>query len=202
LPLTLAVPLVADMSSDIMSRPIDVSRYGLIYAGAQKNLGPSGLTLVIVRDDLCEAGSDALPSMLSYKVHAKNGSMYNTPPTFGVYMLRNVLAWAKDQGGVAELGRRNQRKADAIYSAIDRHPTVYTGHARPDSRSQMNVTFRLADEAAEKAFLKGADEQGFIGLPGHRSVGGIRASLYNALPVESAEALARYMDAFAAKQSS
>lgn len=199
-PDTGGVPLVADMSSDIMCRPMDVSQFGVIYAGAQKNLGPSGVTLVIVRDDLVEAASDSLPSMLSYKVHAKNGSMYNTPPTFGVYMLRNVLDWVKQEGGLTAMEARNRRKADALYGAIDRHPEVYTGHARPDSRSTMNVTFRLADEATEKAFLKGAEEHGFIGLAGHRSVGGCRASIYNALAPESAEALASYMDEFAAKR--
>jgi phosphoserine aminotransferase len=185
------------MSSDIMWRPTDVSKFGLIYAGAQKNLGPSGVTLVIVRDDLVEAGPDSLPSMLSYKVHAKNDSMYNTPPTFAVYMLRNVLAWVKDQGGLAGMETRNRAKADALYEAIDRYPNFYAGHARPDSRSAMNVTFRLPDEAREKAFLKGAEERGFIGLAGHRSVGGCRASIYNALPVESAKALAAFMDEFA-----
>ncbi|MDB5101280.1 MAG: transporter [Cyanobacteria bacterium RYN_339] len=198
-PDTGAVPLVADMSSDIMWRPTDVSRFGLIYAGAQKNLGPSGVTLVIAREDLVEAAPESLPSMLSYKVHAKNDSMYNTPPTFGVYMLRNVLAWMKDQGGLKAIEARNREKGDALYAVIDRHPDFYTGHARTDSRSYMNVTFRLPDEAREKAFLKGADERGFIGLAGHRSVGGCRASIYNACAVESAKALAAYMEEFAAK---
>jgi phosphoserine aminotransferase len=198
-PQTEQVPLVADMSSDIMWRPIDVSRFGLIYAGAQKNLGPSGVTLVIVRDDLVEASPENLPSMLSYKVHAKNGSMYNTPPTFGIYMLRNVLAWVKENGGLEAMETRNRHKSEAIYAMIDKYPEVFKGHARPDSRSTMNVTFRLADEDAEKAFLKGAEERGFIGLAGHRSVGGCRASLYNALPVESALALAAYMEEFAQK---
>jgi phosphoserine aminotransferase len=197
-PDTGAVPLIADMSSDIMGRPLDVSKFGLIYAGAQKNLGPSGVTLVIIRDDLVEAGNPELATMMSYKTHADAGSMYNTPPTFGVYMLRNVLDWIKQEGGLAAMERRNARKAEAIYGAIDAHPDFYQGHAQPDSRSVMNVTFRLP-EAHEKRFVSEAEAKGFIGLAGHRSVGGCRASIYNAVSVESVEALAAFMDEYARK---
>ncbi|HEY9724156.1 MAG TPA: 3-phosphoserine/phosphohydroxythreonine transaminase [Oscillatoriaceae cyanobacterium] len=191
------VPLVADMSSDIMWRPTDVTRFGLIYAGAQKNLGPSGVTLVIVREDLLERAPENLPSMLAYRTHAKADSMYNTPPTFAIYMLRNVLDWVKGQGGLAEMEARNRRKAEAIYGVIDRHAGFYAGHAQVEDRSMMNVTFRLPGEELEKAFLAGAQEQGFVGLAGHRSVGGCRASIYNAMPLEGALALAEYMEAFA-----
>jgi phosphoserine aminotransferase len=191
------VPLVSDMSSDIMWRPTDVSRFGLIYAGAQKNLGPSGVTLVIVREDLLERIPEKLSTMLRYDTHAKAESMYNTPPTFGIYMLRNVLDWVKGEGGLAAMEDRNRRKAAAIYEVIDRYPGFYQGHSQLDSRSTMNVTFRLPDEAREKAFLAGAQERDFVGLAGHRSVGGFRASIYNALPEESASELAAYMDEFA-----
>lgn len=197
-PDTGAVPLIADMSSDIMGRPLDVSKFGLIYAGAQKNLGPSGVTLVIVRDDLIEAGNPDLTTMLSYKTHAEAGSMYNTPPTFGIYMLRNVLDWIKSEGGLSGMADRNARKAEAIYGAIDRHAGFYEGHATPESRSVMNVTFRLP-EALEKPFIQSAEAEGFIGLAGHRSVGGCRASIYNAVSVESVQALSQFMDEFARK---
>jgi phosphoserine aminotransferase len=197
-PDTGAVPLIADMSSDIMGRPLEVSRFGLIYAGAQKNLGPSGVTLVILRDDLIAAGNADLATMLSYKTHAEAGSMYNTPPTFGIYMLRNVLDWIKNEGGVAAMEARNARKASAIYGAIDRHAGFYEGHAQPDSRSVMNVTFRLP-ESVEKRFVAEAEAEGFVGLAGHRSVGGCRASIYNAVSEDSVKALAAFMDEFARK---
>ena len=199
-PETGAVPLVADMSSDIMWRRIDVSRFGLIYAGAQKNLGPSGVTLVIVRRDLIAAAPESLPSMLSYQVHAKAESMYNTPPTFGIYMLRNVLAWMTEQGGLAAIEAANRRKGDMLYAAIDRHAGFYRGHAQRESRSYMNVTFRLPDEAAEKAFVQEAEARGLVGLAGHRSVGGCRASIYNAMPEEGVKALADFMDEFAGRR--
>lgn len=196
-PATGAVPLIADMSSDIMWKPIDVSRFGLIYAGAQKNLGPSGVTLVIIRDDLVAASSEDVTTMLNYQTHAKAESMYNTPPTFAVYMLRNVLDWVKQQGGLSAMEARNRQKGDALYGAIDGSNGFYRGHARPDSRSYMNVTFRLPDEATEKAFVSAAEAEGFVGLAGHRSVGGCRASIYNAMPVEGVTGLAQFMADFA-----
>ena len=188
--------LVADMSSDILSRPFDVAPYGLIYAGAQKNLGPSGLTVVIVREEWLKQVPASLPSMFRYDIHAKNDSLYNTPPTFAVYITSLVLRWLRDMGGLPEIARRNEAKAAAIYDAIDASDGFYRGHAEPESRSLMNVTFRLPAEELEKAFLRGAAEQGFIGLAGHRSVGGIRASIYNAVPLEGAAALAGYMREF------
>ncbi|HEY9854754.1 MAG TPA: 3-phosphoserine/phosphohydroxythreonine transaminase [Stenomitos sp.] len=196
-PDTRGVPLVADMSSDIMWRPFDVTPFGLIYAGAQKNLGPSGVVLVIIRDDLLAQCNEGLTTMLSYPTHVKNDSLYNTPPTFGVYMLRNVLAWLKGIGGLEEAERRNQAKAKLLYDVIDAHPGLYQGHAQPDSRSTMNVTWRLSSEDLEKAFLKGAEERDLVGLKGHRSVGGCRASIYNAMSLESVQLLADYMVDFA-----
>lgn len=200
-PDTKGVPIVADMSSDLMWRPFDVTPFGLVYAGAQKNLGPSGVVLVIIRDDVLARCNEDLSTMLAYQTHAKNDSLYNTPPTFGVYMLRNVLAWLKGQGGLEAIERRNREKARLLYDVIDAYPELYSGHARPDSRSTMNVTWRLASEELEKAFLAGAEERELVGLKGHRSVGGCRASIYNAMPVESVRLLADYMDAFAKEQS-
>jgi len=194
-PETGAVPLVADASSDIFSRPIDVSRYGLIYAGAQKNLGPSGVTLVIVRNDLLERTPKSLPSMLQYGVHAENRSLYNTPPVFGIYIMRLVLAWLLEQGGLAPVEEANRRKAGKLYAEIDRSG-FYRGHARPDSRSQMNVTFRLPSEELEKAFVTEATAAGLDGLKGHRSVGGLRASIYNAFPESGVDALVGFMREF------
>lgn len=193
------VPLIADMSSDIMGRPIDVSRFGLIYAGAQKNLGPSGVTLAIVRDDLVQQGASGLSTMLSYRTHVKAESMFNTPPCFAIYMLRNVLDWLKSLGGLGAVETLNHRKSARLYGVIDALPHVYRGHARKDSRSQMNVTFRLINEELEARFIKEAEAEGLIGLAGHRSVGGCRASLYNALPYDSVEALCRFMERFAAR---
>ena len=193
------VPLVADMSSDLMGAPLDVSKFGLIYAGAQKNLGPSGVTVVIVREDLLDRAPAGLPTMLDYRTHAKADSLYNTPPTFAVYLLRNVLDWVKSEGGLNAMAARNRRKAGLLYGVIDRHAGFYQGHAQPDSRSMMNVTFRLPDEATEKAFLAEAETLHFVGLAGHRSVGGCRASIYNAVSPESVSALADFMDAFARK---
>ncbi|HXH07279.1 MAG TPA: 3-phosphoserine/phosphohydroxythreonine transaminase [Vicinamibacterales bacterium] len=188
-------PLVADTSSDMFSRPIDVARYGLIYAGAQKNLGPAGVTLVIVRDDLVRRSAEGLPSMLSYRVHAEHRSLYNTPPVFAIYVLRLVMKWILDQGGLAALERVNERKAAKLYAEIDR-TGFYRGHARPDSRSTMNVTFRLRDEALEKRFVEEATREGLDGLKGHRSVGGLRASIYNAFPEAGVDALVAFMREF------
>jgi phosphoserine aminotransferase len=189
------VPLVADASSDIFSRPIDVSRYGLIYAGAQKNLGPSGVTLVIVREDLLARSAKSLPTMLNYAVHAENGSMYNTPPCFGIYLMGLVMKWALAQGGLAAIGAANERKAARLYAEIDR-TGFYRGTADKASRSTMNVTFRLPDEEAEKAFVKETTAAGLDGLKGHRSVGGMRASIYNAFPEEGVDALVQFMREF------
>jgi phosphoserine aminotransferase len=194
------VPLVADASSNICSRPIDVSKYGLIYAGAQKNLGPSGLTLVIMRDDLVARSPASLATMLQYSVHAENKSMYNTPPVFGVYIMRLVLKWLLKEGGLAAMEQRNIRKADKLYAEIDR-TGFYRGHAAKDSRSRMNVTFRLpsASEELEKKFVKESTAAGFDGLKGHRSVGGLRASIYNAFPEAGVDALVTFMKEFEAK---
>ena len=197
-PDTGSVPLVADASSDIFSRPIDVARYGLIYAGAQKNLAPAGVTLVIIRDDLIKRTPTTLPTMLQYGVHAENKSMYNTPPVFAIYIMRLVAAWLLKQGGLAEMDRRNTRKADKLYAAIDR-TGFYRGHATKDSRSRMNVTFRLPSEDLEKKFAKEATAAGLDGLKGHRSVGGMRASIYNAFPEEGIDALVQFMAEFERK---
>jgi phosphoserine aminotransferase len=192
------VPLVADTSSDMFSRPIDVEKYGLIYAGAQKNLGPSGVTLVIVRDDLVARTPKTLPTMLQYSVHAENKSMYNTPPVFGIYIMRLVLKWVLQEGGLAAMNERNARKADALYAEIDR-TGFYRGHAHRDSRSRMNVTFRLPSEELEKKFVKESTAAGLDGLKGHRSVGGLRASIYNAFPQEGITALVQFMQEFERK---
>ena len=193
--------LVADMSSDIMSRPFDATKFGLVYAGAQKNLGPSGVTVVLIREDWLERAPTSLPTMLRYATHAKNNSLYNTPPTFGVYMLNLVLGWIEAQGGLAGMAQHNERKANVIYAAIDQSNGFYRGHATTDSRSLMNITFRLPSEALEKQFVAASIEAGMIGLAGHRSVGGIRASVYNAMSLEGAAALASLMREFAAQNS-
>ena len=194
-----AVPLVADTSSDMFSGPIDISRFGLIYAGAQKNLGPSGVTLVIVRDDLIARGSDALPIMLNYKVHAENNSLYNTPNTFGIYILGLTIKWLRGLGGLSAVARINQRKAGKIYAEIDR-TGFYRGTAQKDSRSAMNVTFRLGTEELEKQFVKESTAAGLDGLKGHRAVGGMRASIYNAFPEDGVEALVEFMREFERKR--
>ncbi|MDS9472906.1 3-phosphoserine/phosphohydroxythreonine transaminase [Sporosarcina pasteurii] len=190
------VPLVADMSSDIMSKPIDVSKFGLIYAGAQKNLGPSGVTVVIIRKDLLEEANSEIPTMLKYNTHAKSNSLYHTPPTFGIYMLGEVLRWIEELGGLEVVAKQNETKAKYIYDVIDGSNGFYIGHAEPASRSYMNITFRLADEELEKKFLAEAQEAGFVGLNGHRSVGGCRASAYNSVPVEACIALSEFMTQF------
>jgi len=189
------VPLVADASSDILSGPIDLSRFGLIYAGAQKNLGPSGVTLVMIREDLLARSDEGLPTMLSYKVQAENNSLYNTPNTFGIYILGLVMQWLKSLGGLSAIARINQRKAAMLYSEIDR-TGFYRGTAQKDSRSLMNVTFRLPSEDLEKTFDRQASAAGFDGLKGHRSVGGLRASIYNAFPEEGVAGLVDFMREF------
>ncbi|GAB7386346.1 3-phosphoserine/phosphohydroxythreonine transaminase [Bacillaceae bacterium] len=187
------IPLVADMSSDILSRPLDLSKFALIYAGAQKNLGPSGVTVVIIRDDLVQKGAEDIPTLLRYRTHAEKNSLYNTPPTFAIYMLALVMKWVKKQGGVAQIEKRNREKAQLLYDVIDQSEGFYRGHADKESRSFMNVTFRLATEELEKKFLEQAKQAGFVGLNGHRSVGGCRASIYNAVPLESCLALRDFM---------
>jgi phosphoserine aminotransferase len=189
------IPLVSDASSDIFSAPIDVSRFGLIYAGAQKNLGPSGVTVVIVRDDLLARPAATLPSMLSYSVIAAGGSMYNTPPCFGIYLLGLVLKWIKAHGGLAAMAGRNERKAKILYDELDRSE-FWRPHADAGSRSLMNVTFRLPSEDLETRFVKETTAAGFDGLKGHRSVGGLRASIYNAFPEEGVTALVQFMQEF------
>jgi phosphoserine aminotransferase len=193
-----AAPLVCDASSDIFSRPIDVKSYGLIYAGAQKNLGPSGVTVVIVRDDLLARSADTLPTMLNYKTQADNGSMYNTPPAFGIYILRLVMKWLIAQGGLKAIQAVNGRKAKILYDELDR-TAFWQPHADKDSRSLMNVTFKLATEELDTRFAKEATAAGLDGLKGHRSVGGMRASIYNAFPEDGVKALVEFMKEFERK---
>jgi len=194
-----ARPLVADMSSDVLSRPIDAGKFSLIYAGAQKNLGPSGVTAVLLREAWLDKANKGVPTMLRYATHVKNNSLYNTPPSFGVYVLGLVLQWIDKAGGLPAMAERNGRKAQTVYSAIDGSGGYYRGHAAPDSRSLMNVTFRLPDEAKEKKFLGEAQAAGMVGLAGHRSVGGVRASLYNAVSPEACQTLTAFMNDFARK---
>jgi phosphoserine aminotransferase len=190
-------PLVADMSSDILSRPLDAGRFALIYAGAQKNLGPSGVTVVLLRESWLERTNKNVPTMLRYATHVKNNSLYNTPPTFAVYVLNLVLQGIDKGGGLQPLAARNARKAQTLYQAIDQSGGFYRGHADKESRSQMNVTFRLPDEAREKRFVAEAQAAGMVGLAGHRSVGGVRASIYNAVSEQTCQALADFMANFA-----
>ena len=193
------VPLVADVSSDVFSRPIDVGKYALLYAGAQKNLGPAGVTLVVIREDLLARSPQGLPAMLDYNTHAQNKSLYNTPPVFAIYVVRLVVKWMLGLGGLDAIGRANAEKAQALYGAIDASGGFYRPHAKPGSRSNMNVTFRLPSEDLEKAFVSEAARKGFEGLKGHRSVGGIRASIYNAMPKRGVDALVSFMGEFAGR---
>ncbi|WP_281213518.1 3-phosphoserine/phosphohydroxythreonine transaminase [Shewanella insulae] len=189
-------PIVADMSSNIMSREIDVSRYGLIYAGAQKNIGPSGLSIVIVRDDLLEYPQLPQASIMDYRLAVKHDSMFNTPPTFAWYLAAEVFKWLKVRGGVAEVAKTNARKAEMLYDFID-SCDFYENRVAKDNRSRMNVTFYLKDESLNEQFLAQAKAAGLVALKGHRSVGGMRASLYNAMPLTGVEALVRFMKDFA-----
>ena len=189
------VPLVADMSSTILSRPVDVSRYGIIYAGAQKNIGPAGLTVVIVRKDLMGQPLDSTPTMFNYQVQAENGSMYNTPPTYSWYLAGLVFAWLKEQGGLAKMGEINKRKADDLYATID-DSDFYANPVEPASRSWMNVPFTLADPELDAVFLEESKQEGLATLKGHRSVGGMRASIYNAMPEEGVNSLIAFMAEF------
>lgn len=194
-PDTGGVPLVADMSSTILSRPIDVSKYGLIYAGAQKNIGPAGVTVVIVREDLLGQTLPGTPSMFDYKLHADNDSMYNTPPTFAIYIAGLVFKWLKEKGGLAAMERLNIAKAKLLYDYLD-STEFYHSPVAPENRSRMNVPFTLKDAALDEEFLKGAKARGLLQLKGHRSVGGMRASIYNAMPIEGVQALIDYMKEF------
>ena len=188
-------PLVADMSSTILSRPLDVSRFGLIYAGAQKNIGPAGITVVIVRKDLLGRAGASVPAMMNYQIHAENGSMYNTPPTFAWYLAGLVFQWLKEQGGVEAMGEINRRNAEKLYGFIDASG-FYSNPVTPTQRSWMNVPFILSDSALDKAFLAEADAAGLRNLKGHRSVGGMRASIYNAVPETAVDALIDFMADF------
>ena len=194
-PDTGAVPLVADMSSHILSRPVDVAKYGLIYGGAQKNIGPAGLTLVIVRDDLIGQAAPFTPSAFDYKLQAEADSMYNTPATYAIYIAGLVFKWLKAQGGLAEIERRNIAKAKLLYSYLDQSQ-FFVSPVEPRDRSRMNVPFKLRNEALDEEFLKGAKAAGMVQLKGHRSVGGMRASIYNAMPIEGVERLVAYMREF------
>lgn len=190
------IPLVADMSSDILSRKIDVSKFDVIYGGAQKNLGPSGVTVVVMKKSWLQNENANVPKILKYLTHVKADSLYNTPPTFAIYMLSLVLEWLKKNGGVEAAEQRNEQKAQLLYSCIDESNGFYKGHARKDSRSRMNVTFTLRDDSLTKKFVQEAKEAKMVGLGGHRSVGGCRASIYNAVSLEDCETLTAFMKKF------
>ncbi|MDF2720232.1 MAG: transporter [Paenibacillus sp.] len=195
-PDTGSVPLIGDLSSDILCRPVDVSKFALIYAGAQKNLGPSGVTVAIIRDDLLQNEAKQLPTMLRYGTHAKSKSLYNTPPVYSVYIMNLVLKWIKGNGGLEAMERINRDKTKLIYDAIDGSGGFYQGLVEADSRSLMNITFAIGSEELEKKFIQESEQQGFVGLKGHRDVGHMRASTYNAVPYESCKALAEFMNDF------
>ena len=191
------VPLICDMSSDFLWKPIDVSKFDLIYAGAQKNIGPSGLVVVVAKKEFLERGRKDIPKIFQYRVHAENNSLYNTPPTFSVYLVRNILSFVKDAGGLAQVERWNLKKAELLYGAMDAHSTFYRCPVEKRSRSVMNVVFRLPSEALEEKFVAEAKKHRMVGLKGHRSVGGIRVSLYNAVSVAWVETLVAFMQEFA-----
>lgn len=195
------IPLICDASSDILSKKIDVHKYGIIYAGAQKNMGPSGVTTVIIRKDLNERSQDSLPTMLNYKTHVEGNSLYNTPNTFGVYIIGLVAKWIKNMGGLDVMEKVNQQKAELLYKCIDESSGFYKGHAEKDSRSLMNITFNLETEELEKMLVTEATAAGFNGVKGHRSIGGLRASIYNAFPKKGVEDLVDFMKKFQAKHS-
>jgi phosphoserine aminotransferase len=192
------VPLVADMSSHILSRPVDVSKYGVIFGGAQKNIGPAGVTVVIVRDDLLGKALPITPSAFNFQTVAENESMFNTPPTYGIYIAGLVFQWLKQQGGVAAMEKRNIEKAELLYAALDADD-FYQNRVAPDFRSRMNIPFYLRDESKNEAFLAGAKARGLLQLKGHKSVGGMRASIYNAMPIEGVQALVDYLNEFAGR---
>ncbi len=201
IPETKNIPLFADMSSDMLSRPIDFKKFSLIYAGVQKNLGPAGVVLVVVKKNLVEKSLETLPTMLRYDTFYKKNSLYNTPPAFSIYMVGKVAAWIKNSGGLEEMAKRNSAKAKILYDVIDESKNFYRGHAVKDSRSFMNVTFRLPSEELEKKFVAEAAEKNLVGVKGHRSVGGMRASIYNAMTLEGVETLADFMKKFAKSNS-
>ncbi len=198
IPNTGNTPLIADMSSDIMCRELDVSRFAMIYAGAQKNIGPAGVTLVIMRDDLVARSYRTLPTMFKYSTHAENNSLYNTPPVFPIYVTRSVLRWIKNSGGITAIEKVNREKAKLIYDAIDTS-NFYKGTAASDSRSLMNVTFTLPNDELTEKFISEAKAKGMVGLKGHRALGGVRASIYNAFPLEGVKALVAFMAEFEKK---
>ena len=200
-PETNGVPLFADMSSDMLSRPVDFEKFDLIYAGVQKNLGPAGVVIVVAKKSLLETSPKSLPTMLRYSTFLKKDSLYNTPPAFCIYMVGKVAAWIKAQGGLAEMAKRNEKKAKLLYEAIDASAGFYRGHAEKESRSLMNVTFRLPSEELEKKFVAEALTHQLSGVKGHRSVGGMRASIYNAMPYEGVAALVDFMDDFRKKNA-
>jgi len=199
-PATGGVPLIADMSSDFLWRPFDVTKFGLVYAGAQKNLGPSGVVVAVVSKALLEKGRKDIPKIFQFRTHAENKSLYNTPPTFGIYMVRNVLAWLKTEGGLKKAEERNRKKAGRLYGVIDGNSGFFRSPVEKESRSVMNVVFRLPSEELEAQFIAEAKKNGMVGLKGHRSVGGIRASIYNAASYEWVDALAGFMEDFAKKK--
>lgn len=198
-PDTGSVPLIADMSSDILCKPFDINQFGMVYAGAQKNLGPSGVTVVIAREELLTNSPKHLPTIFRYDTHTDNNSLYNTPPSFSIYMVNEVLKWIEEQGALAGIEKKNRDKANLLYNTIDNSGGFFRGCANESSRSLMNVTFRLASEDLEKQFIKESEQEGFVGLKGHRSVGGLRASIYNAVPYESIKALVDFMNHFQQK---
>lgn len=190
------VPLIVDMSSDILSRPIPLDKFSLIYNGAQKNIGPAGVTVVMAKKEFLKGRDPQLPTMMNYETFADHDSTYNTPPVFGVYLVDLMSQWLLDQGGLGAMEKRNRAKAKLVYDVLDAHPGFYRGHAQKDSRSLMNVTFNLPSKELETRFVAEAKEQGLAGLKGHRSIGGIRASIYNAMPLEGAQALTDFMENF------
>lgn len=194
-PDTKNIPLIADMSSDIFSRRLDISKFGMIYAGAQKNMGPAGVTMVIMRNDLIDQCPDNLMTMLNYKTYREHKSLYNTPPCFSIYIVKLVMDWLEENGGMEAMEKTNKEKAELLYNAID-NSTMYKGAAEVKDRSLMNVTFRIFPEELEKKFAKEAEAAGLVGLPGHRSVGGCRASIYNAMPIDGVKELVRFMEKF------
>ena len=200
IPDTGSVPLVADMSSNILSEVTDVSRYGVIFAGAQKNIGPAGVTIVIIRKDLVGNAMDMTPTMLDYKTHTDSQSMFNTPPTYGIYIAGLVFDWVKEQGGVKAIEEMNKKKASILYDYLD-NSSMFRGTVVPEDRSLMNVPFITGSEDLDKAFIREAEKQGFVNLKGHRSVGGMRASIYNAMPVEGVEKLVAFMKSFEQQNS-
>ncbi|WP_432642609.1 3-phosphoserine/phosphohydroxythreonine transaminase [Acidaminococcus sp.] len=190
------VPLIVDMSSDILSRPIDLDKFSLIYNGAQKNIGPAGVTVVMAKRDFLKGRDPQLPTIMNYETYADHDSTYNTPPVFGIYLVDLMSQWLLDQGGLEKVEQNNIAKAGKVYNLLDAYPDFYRGHARKDSRSLMNVTFNLPTRELEKKFVEEAKANGLVGLKGHRSIGGIRASIYNAMPAEGVQALVDYMESF------